>query len=102
MSDKSYTSLRPKAYSIITDPDSPRVIEADYLQCCHCGCQWRIQPGSGKTRGHCMECAGPVCGPDCPAKGLPFDAYLESIERGLRPDQMPVSVAVNAMGGRTG
>lgn len=52
---------------------------ADTLQCVHCGRHWVPQAGSGKIRGYCRSCDGPVCGPSC-AACVPFEQMLERIE----------------------
>lgn len=41
--------------------DGP-LMEADTLQCCHCGGHWMVQPGSGSRRGFCMRCKAVHCG----------------------------------------
>ena len=33
---------------------------ANTLACVHCGAQWVPMPGSGKVRGFCMKCMGPI------------------------------------------
>lgn len=72
------------------DPDKDKpVLEVKTLQCCHCGGHWVPQPGSGRVRGWCMLCSGPICGPGC-AKCVPTDLYLTNIEKGRPADFRPI------------
>ena len=74
----------------IVDPGSDRpLLEQKMLQCCHCGGQFPHCPGSGKIRGFCMNCNGPVCGPGC-AECVPTEQYLDNLERGREPNFKPV------------
>lgn len=57
--------MTPDGWISITDPDSARPVEMDTRQCVHCSGHWVVQPGSGKTRGFCFRCDGPICGPAC-------------------------------------
>jgi hypothetical protein len=75
----------------ITEPDKP-VIEAATLCCCHCGKHWVPQPGSGRIRGFCQNCCGPVCGPGC-ADCVPVEQYLENIEQGRPENYKPIIVS---------
>ena len=78
----------------ITDPgrDKP-LFEAGTLQCVHCGCHWIPVKGSGKVRGFCERCNGPVCGREC-AKCVPNEQMLENIEQGRPIDFTPIVGAV--------
>ena len=89
MSDKKWTALRPKGTSILSGPDG--VIEADTLQCVHCGCHWQVQPGSGKRRGFCSRCTGPVCGPQC-SECVPMERQLEIMEGSSNGTEVSASV----------
>lgn len=72
------------------DADKP-VAEIPTIQCVHCGGHWVAQPGSGRIRGFCQNCMGPVCGPGC-AECIPTDLYLTNLEKG-RPDNFrPICV----------
>jgi hypothetical protein len=72
-----------------TDRESDKkLLVAATLQCVHCGGQWIPQPGSGRIRGFCTRCCGPVCGPGC-AKCVPTEQYLENIEQGKPADHYP-------------
>lgn len=58
---------------------------ANTLQCCHCGANWVIRPGSGEIRGHCLKCQAPTCGHlNCDASGprgcIPWLKQMEIIE----------------------
>lgn len=86
------TRLRPNGYGIMTGPNG--IIEADTLQCVHCACHWQVKPGSGKIRGFCMRCNGPICGPKCSKKCVPAEQQLENIETGKPLDFVPVRSAV--------
>lgn len=71
MNIKKYTTLRPDGCEIITDKFNDKIKqEADTKQCCHCGAHWKIQPGSGITRGYCFICNDLTCGsPRCANHG---------------------------------
>lgn len=56
--------------------------EIPMLQCVHCGSHFPRQPGSGKVRGWCVRCHGPICGPGC-AACVPYEQQIENIEAGL-------------------
>ncbi len=66
---------------VIIDPDMDQTTSLPTIQCVHCGMHWVSQPGSGKTRGFCMRCNGPVCGKKC-AVCVPFEKQLEAREAG--------------------
>lgn len=85
------TILRPHGYMVSTGPDG-EIVEADTLQCVHCGCHFAVEPGSGKIRGYCGSCNGPTCGPKCQAC-VPVDQLLENIEQGRSLDFRPIIVA---------
>ena len=85
--------LKKAGYVIITDPSSDTpAFEADTLKCVHCGMHFRAQPGSGKIRGICFNCNGPICGPKC-KECVPEERQLEIME-GTR-DPSAVTVAGN-------
>lgn len=75
------------------DPGSDRVVESGTLQCCHCGGHWVPQPGSGRVRGWCVNCSGPVCGGGC-AECVPAELLLENIEKGRPLNFKPTVVHV--------
>ena len=94
---------RPRAvrnahgYTKTTGPFG-EIVNADTLQCCHCGGHVEIVVGSGIERGTCWRCrdsnkpgSGFVCGrPPCMAACIPFEKKLENIEAGL-PDMTPLA-----------
>ncbi len=82
--------LHPHGYMSMTDPDG-KILEADTLQCVHCQAHWRVEPGSGKKRGFCMRCNGPICGPKC-AVCVPSQQQLSNLEAGRAIDFRPIIV----------
>lgn len=85
--------MREAGTIIVTDPGSDKpLLEVATIQCAHCGRHWVPRPGSGRVRGFCTRCNGPVCGPGC-AECVPAEARLEILE-GTR-DQSSVSVGGN-------
>lgn len=95
MSDKRWTTLRPKGWLFVTPEAGGRVIERETAQCRHCGGIWVIQPGSGRLRGYCTLCKGMTCGPACSSSCIPTEVLLESIEKGKDPAAVrPVAASV--------
>lgn len=85
-------------YVLVTDPGSDvPIMEAETLQCVHCGGQWVPRPGSGMIRGYCQNCAGPICGMGC-ATCIPVDLYLTNLEKGRHPEFRPIFVPVSFAG----
>jgi hypothetical protein len=75
---------------IISDPGKDKPIaEIKTLQCSHCGGHFPVEPGSGRIRGFCMKCNGPVCGKEC-AKCIPFEKQLEILEGTRKLHQVSV------------
>jgi hypothetical protein len=69
------TARRPAGHIIIVG-DGPK-IEADTLQCVHCGKHWVVVRGSGRRRGFCMRCNGVTCGAhDCETRCEPEDVKV--------------------------
>jgi hypothetical protein len=67
---------------VIITPEFGCQIEADTLSCVHCGGHWIVQPGSGRQRSWCMNCAGPTCGAEhCVKHCIPTEEMLQRIER---------------------
>lgn len=87
--------LKPHGHIIVTGEGGD--VHSDTLQCVHCGGHWKVEPGSGKLRGYCYNCSGPICGPKC-IECVPQEVMLEAMEKGVRPDQIPRVV----MGGFNG
>lgn len=76
----------------LSDPGSDKPLaEIATLQCAHCGGHWIPAPGSGRVRGWCQRCAGPVCGPGC-AECVPAEQLLENIEHGRPLEFRPIIV----------
>ena len=86
----SHSARHASGLVIITDPDAPRPIEHDTLQCVHCGGHWVVRHGSGIKRGWCMSCNGPFCGPGCEAC-IPLEKRLDIIS-GRNPTAVSVAV----------
>jgi len=60
-------------YVRIDHPEGP-AIERDTMQCVHCMKHWLVIPGSGRRRGWCTRCNGPVCGAEvCMTQCVPFE-----------------------------
>ena len=76
---KQHTILRPHGYMIMTGPGGA-VIEADTLQCVHCGRHWAVSPESRRMTGYCHTCNGPVCSARC-AECVPAEQQLENMEQ---------------------
>lgn len=71
---------RASGYYIITGPDGIEA-EGETLMCVHCQAHWKVEPGSGKQRGFCMNCYGPTCGREpCETHCIPFEKAIEGME----------------------
>jgi hypothetical protein len=80
----------------ISDPGADKPIsEVSTVRCSHCGGHFYPKPGSGRIRGWCTSCNGPVCGPGC-AACVNWEQYLENLEKGRDPEFKPVQVYVPA------
>lgn len=65
-------------YIRIDRPDG-KPIERDTLQCVHCDKHWIVEPGSGRQRGWCVKCNGPVCGAErCMRECRPAEILIVS------------------------
>jgi len=74
--------MRIDGYGILTDRVTGRVLaEHDTKLCCHCGGQFQVVPGSGKTRGYCMACGDVTCGQQKCFEHAPFQRWLDSQEK---------------------
>lgn len=83
-------TLRDNGLMVWSDPGADKpILEVKTLQCVHCGGHFPHQPGSGKTRGFCMRCSGPVCGPGC-QECIPWEAQLEIMEGTRKPTSVSV------------
>ena len=91
--------MREAGEITIVDPGGDRPLGvAPTLQCVHCGAHFTPQPGSGRVRGFCTRCHGPVCGPGC-AQCVPHEQQLENLEAGRdrlapRPLAVPCSLVL--------
>ena len=54
-------TVRKPAGTVIVVSDGPTVTH-DTLQCAHCMRHWIVRPSSGRRRGWCTRCNGPLCG----------------------------------------
>lgn len=54
---------------------------ASTLQCRHCGGHFMVKRGSGIQRGWCQRCGGPTCGGPACENCLPFEKWLDEVER---------------------
>jgi hypothetical protein len=66
--------------------DGQQVTES--VQCVHCSGHYYPQPGSGKRRGWCMNCQGPICGELLCDTCIPIEARLEGWETGKTKAQV--------------
>lgn len=79
--DDSHTVRRPHGVLLAVHWDGTQE-ERDILTCAHCQYTWMVEPGSGKKRGWCLKCQGPICGKArCMAECEPFERWLEAVER---------------------
>lgn len=92
----------------IITPDAPDGVRMATAQCVHCGAHFVTKPPTGikkaltsfeamrleqqgKTvRGWCMNCNGPICGPQC-AECVPLEAKLEIAEGTRNPTAVSVA-----------
>lgn len=73
------TVRNPHGYIVVTEPGRDTV-EADTLQCCHCGGHFLVRPGSGTKRGWCGHCGAATCGkPQCHTC-IPLERWLRKVE----------------------
>ena len=75
-----YNPRRPRGSLRSYDGEGPDK-ETETLSCVHCQMFWEIEPGSGKERGWCWRCSGPICGkPVCMARCVPWEKAIEITE----------------------
>lgn len=84
-----YSKQKVEGYFTIVTPDQP-TIEGETVQCRHCGSHFPISPGSGKIRGFCFNCNGPICGPDC-QECIPYEKRLDMEDSGKSPTAVSVA-----------
>lgn len=93
-----HSVLRPKGTGILMDPDRPHEQQSDYRQCVHCQKVWKVEPGSGRLRGFCGKCNGPVCGPMCLECNGGIEKMNDDLEAGRAPGSrilVPVMFGAN-------
>ncbi len=89
---------KPDGYTITRGPHGERV-DADTLQCCHCGSHEEIVAGSGRERGWCLRHNAFVCGrPMCMAFCMDKEQRLENLERGLPEMTVPTAAVFGELG----
>jgi hypothetical protein len=72
---RKHTVARPDGTIIVTSDQG--TVEADMVQCVHCGRQWTVQPGSGRKTGYCKFHQGRLCSnPQC-AECLGLDPGMQ-------------------------
>lgn len=71
---------KPHGNFLIVDPDAPRSMVGDTLQCCHCGAHWIPVKGSGIERGFCRKCMQVTCGKPTCNICIPQEKQLRVIE----------------------
>lgn len=93
--------LHAHGYVVITDPEAPRPVEHDTVQCGHCGAHTKVKPGTGQTiyllptetPGVYTEAGGCYCGRcatficiRCHQSGKcrPFELWLDQQESQIR------------------
>ena len=77
--------MNHKGYFTETTPDGKVVAEGETHLCVHCGLPFRANPGSGRKRGFCLNCMGPVCGAkECSEICKPWERQMENMERRAR------------------
>lgn len=57
-------------------------VVADTVKCVHCGHNWIPIKGSGKERGWCLKCNGPVCGDHDCFEHKDFRQKVDEYEKG--------------------
>ena len=77
-----HSVIKPAGVGILVDPEHGSEVHTDFLQCVHCQGVWPVRPGSGKVRGFCLKCNGPICGPQCHDCIGPWEKRLEMFEAG--------------------
>ena len=72
-----------------THEDGRKVLTVGTIECCHCGRNWHVQPGSKRLRGFCTRCktdrnSGVTCGRiECDTCIGGVDRLLDNMERGM-------------------
>ncbi len=55
-------------------------VVSETVQCVHCQRHWSMEPGSGRERGWCRKCMGPICGAEPCFTCVPAEKMLEMME----------------------
>ncbi len=77
--------MNHKGYFIGTDESGKVIDEGESLKCVHCGLHFVVRPGSGRERGFCLNCMGPLCGAkECMDNCVPWERRMEEMERAAR------------------
>ena len=84
-----HSARKANGYAIWSHPDG-KIEEKDTMQCVHCGAHWMVEPGSGNKRGWCKRCNGPICGSLTCLECVPFEKFLDAIEKKSRSDYYTV------------
>ena len=82
---------KPSGLVFVTGPDG-EIQEGETLSCVHCQHTWVKQTGSGKVRGWCEKCCGPICGPSC-LECIPAELRWDNLESG-KPELTPAVVKI--------
>ena len=81
-------TVRKPAGTLVITPEFGPTVERQTMQCKHCGRHWVVEPGSGRSRGWCFNCAGPTCGAErCEKVCEAQEKMIERIERNWRRKQ---------------
>ncbi len=89
---------KPDGYTKTTGPYG-EIVDADTLQCSHCGCHFEVVAGSGKLRGFCTRCMGYVCGqPFCMMHCHTAEQKLNNLEKGKPRLELPTGVVFGELG----
>lgn len=76
-----HSARRPHGHVEVFQEFGGNVVR-DTSQCPHCGGHFIIQPGSGKLRSWCYNCAAVTCGQQgCVQRCFPQEKMLERIEK---------------------
>lgn len=85
--DPEYKSDRVAAGICHTDEGEVAIT----LQCVHCGMHWIPIRGSGRRRGFCTNCCGPLCGKkECLEACMPYEKRLDIRDRIRKADAVVV------------
>ena len=81
-------AVRKPSGTLIVTSEFGLPVTRDTLQCRHCGRHWVVEPGSGRSRGWCFNCAGPTCGAErCEKVCEAQEKMVERIEANWRRKQ---------------